>query len=217
MKSLARRPRLTLVLLTVLLATTTLGIPAVRGSVLRAAGWALVAEDPIAQADVIVTTAAGGDASILEAAELVRGGIANRVAVFADPLEETSRELMRRGLPVEDDAATALRRLKLLGVEAVERIPKSVAGSEEEARLLRVWCLQRQVRSVVLISTPDHSRRLRRMFNRALEGGGTKIAVRVTRYSAFNPDRWWQTRDGTRIGIIELQKLLLDLTLHPIS
>jgi hypothetical protein len=39
----------------------------------------------------------------------------------------------------------------------------------------------------------------------------------VPYYSEFDPDRWWQTRDGARIGLVELQKLLLDLARHPIS
>jgi hypothetical protein len=50
-----------------------------------------------------------------------------------------------------------------------------------------------------------------------MEGFTTKIMVRSTRYSSFNPDRWWQSRDGTRTAVIELQKLLLDFALHPIS
>jgi hypothetical protein len=198
-------------------AITVSGIPAVRSHVLRTAGWALVAEDPIQHADVIVTTAAAGGASILEAAELVHSGIATRVAVFADPPDDVSREFIRRGFPYQDEASTSLQQLRSLGIKDVERIPKSVAGTEEEARVLPEWCRQRQVRSVIVISPADHSRRFRRVFNRAMDGGDTKIAVRVARYSAFNPDRWWQTRDGTRIGIIELQKLLLDLALHPIS
>ena len=37
------------------------------------------------------------------------------------------------------------------------------------------------------------------------------------RYSSFDPDRWWETRGGVRIEIIELQKLVLDVVLHPMS
>ena len=37
------------------------------------------------------------------------------------------------------------------------------------------------------------------------------------RYSDFDPDRWWQTREGTRTGIIEMQKLLLDVVRYPTS
>ena len=212
-----KRPRLSLILLIVLLATTAVAIPAVRSSVLRAAGWALVAEDPVGPADVIVIPAAESGAGILETAELIHSGVATRVGVFDDPPDETDREFIRRGLPYEDGAAMSMRQLRSLGIDAVERIPKSLAGTEEEARVLPGWCRPRQLKSVIVISTADHSRRIRRMFNRTLEGGDIKIAVRVSRYSAFDADSWWQSRDGTRTGIIELQKLLLDLALHPVS
>jgi hypothetical protein len=212
-----RFARLALILAIVLLAATAISIQAVRSSVLRTVGWALVAEDPVGQADVIVIPASESDAGILEAADLVRGGSATRVAIFDDPPDDVEREFIRRGVAYEDPASVALRRLGSLGIENVERIPKSLAGTEEEARVLPAWCRTRQLHSVIVISTADHSRRVRRVFNRAVERGDVKITVRVARHSEFRPDRWWQTRDGTRTAIVELQKLLLDLALHPIS
>jgi hypothetical protein len=44
-----------------------------------------------------------------------------------------------------------------------------------------------------------------------MRGRRTRVAVRSTRHSSFDPDRWWETRDGTRTEIIELRKLLLDV------
>jgi hypothetical protein len=32
--------------------------------------------------------------------------------------------------------------------------------------------------------------------------------------SSFDPDRWWESRDGVKTEIVELQKLLLDVVLH---
>jgi hypothetical protein len=55
------------------------------------------------------------------------------------------------------------------------------------------------------------------MFERAMDGHRTKVAVRFSRYSQFDPDRWWHTPAGIRTGTIELQKLLLDLARHPVS
>jgi hypothetical protein len=45
----------------------------------------------------------------------------------------------------------------------------------------------------------------------------TRVRIRVTRHSGFDPDRWWETRGGTRTAVIELQKLLFDLIRHPLS
>jgi hypothetical protein len=49
-----------------------------------------------------------------------------------------------------------------------------------------------------------------------MKGSQTRVAVQAA-HSSFDPDRWWQTRGGARTEIIELQKLLLDIVLHPMS
>jgi len=43
------------------------------------------------------------------------------------------------------------------------------------------------------------------------------VRIRSARYSSFDPDRWWTTRDAVRTEIVEIQKLLLDVVRHPIS
>ena len=50
-----------------------------------------------------------------------------------------------------------------------------------------------------------------------MRGQATRVDVRASRYSRFDPDRWWSTREGARTGIVELQKLLFDVVRHPIS
>ena len=50
-----------------------------------------------------------------------------------------------------------------------------------------------------------------------MKGHPTRVTVRPARYSIFDPDRWWETRAGVRTEIIELQKLVLDVVLHPMS
>jgi hypothetical protein len=178
----------------------------------------LVAEDPLAPADVIVIATGADGAGVLEAADLVHAGVATRVAVFSDPPDAVvDAEFLRRGVPYEDAAARSLGELRALGVDAVEQIPWPVAGSDEEGRALPEWCAQRHLRSVVVVTTSDHSRRLRRLLRRGMDGQGTHVTVRRARYSQFDPGRWWDTRQGVRTEVIELEKLLLDVVLHPIS
>jgi hypothetical protein len=50
-----------------------------------------------------------------------------------------------------------------------------------------------------------------------MKGHRTKVTVRFARQSQFDPDRWWQTRTGLRTGLIELEKLIVDVAGHPIS
>jgi hypothetical protein len=50
-----------------------------------------------------------------------------------------------------------------------------------------------------------------------MKGHQTTLTVCSTPYSAFDPDRWWNSRDGIRTEIVESEKLLLDIVRHPIS
>jgi hypothetical protein len=200
-----------------LAAAAIVAVPSIRESVLRAAGWALVVHEPLVTADVIVISLDSGGAGALEAADLVKEGVASRVAVFTDPPSGDDREFIRRGLPYEDRGARQIRQLRLLGVTDVMQIPGGEAGTNDEAQVLPAWCDQHQFRSIVFVAGSDHSRRTRRVLNRAMEGHPARVIVQPARYSPFDPDRWRETRDGVRTEIIELQKLVLDAFLHPLS
>jgi hypothetical protein len=41
--------------------------------------------------------------------------------------------------------------------------------------------------------------------------------VHPTRWDTFRGENWWESRATLRRGLGELQKLLLDFALHPIS
>jgi hypothetical protein len=190
--------------------------PSVREQVLRAAGWALVLSEPAAPADIIVLSAESAGAGMLEAADLVQSGIATRVAVFADPPNGEDHEFIRRGLPYGDSAASQIR-LRGLDVTDVVQIPRTDVGSESEGQVLSPRRDQHQFRSIVFVAARDHSRRLRRVLDRVMKGHPTRVMVRSARCSRFDPDRWWETRDGVRTEIVELEKLLFEAILHPMS
>jgi uncharacterized SAM-binding protein YcdF (DUF218 family) len=200
-----------------LVVVAIVALPSVREPILRTAGWALVINNRVARADIIVVSLDSGGAGALEAADLVRSGIATRVAVFADRPNGEAREFMHRGLPYEDATARQIRQLRSLGVMDVVQIPRTSGGTESAGQVLPTWCDQHQLRSVVFVATKDHSRRSQRVLNRAMKGRLTQVTVQSTRYSDFDPDQWWRTRDGVRTEIIELQKLGLDLVRHPMS
>jgi hypothetical protein len=199
-----------------LVAATIVAVPPVWHPVLQAAGWALVASEPVAPADIVIISADSAGAGALQAADLVHSGIARQVAVFADPPIGEDLEFIRRGLPYEDSAAKQIRQLKWLGITDLVQIPRGETGTEGEVQVLAPWCDQHGVRSVVFVAARDHSRRLRRMLGRAMKGHAARITVQAEPYSGFDPDRWWQTRSGIRTEIVEFEKLMLDIVLHPI-
>ncbi|MBO0732905.1 MAG: hypothetical protein J2P49_01010 [Methylocapsa sp.] len=217
-KARFRRPRRAPILVAVLLAAAALlAVAPIREPLLRAAGWALVVDEPAAPSDIIVISVDSGGAGALEAADLVKSGVAARVAVFTDPPSGEDYEFIRRGLPYEDASARQIRQLRWLGVTDVMQIPRSEAGTEGEGEALPRWCDEHQFRSLVFVAAKDHSRRVRRVLNRAMKGHAARVTVKAARYSDFDPGRWWQTRENIRTEVIELQKLMLDVVLHPLS
>jgi len=213
-----RRRRLPALLLALLLAPASLAFFGAPAPLLRGAGALLVADDPLPKADVIVVATGSDGAGTLEAADLVKAGVAPLVAVFADPPDPVvDREFLRRGIPYEDAGARMLRQLRALGVTTVEEIPRAVAGTSDEGKVLPEWCDRRAFRAIVVVTTADHSRRLGRVLRRSMKGHDTVVAVRAARFSPFDPERWWESREGTRTQLIELQKLLLDVVTHPLS
>jgi hypothetical protein len=207
-----RRVILVLVLVASTAAYASLAVRHIREPVLRAAGWALVISEPVAAADVIVLTLDSDGAGLLQAADLVQGGISKRVAIFMEPPDEVEREFIRRGVPYTG----TMQLLRSLGVTNVEQIA-GANGTGGEGLVLPPWCDEHRFESIIVVAANHHSRRLRRVLDRAMKGRLTRVTVQSARYSGFDPDRWWKTRGGIRTEIIELQKLLLDFVLHPIS
>ncbi len=102
-----------------------------------------------------------------------------------------------------------------LGVSGVEPIPEPVTGTEGEGEVLPLWCDRTGVRSVVVVASREHTRRIRRVFRRSFNEHSVRVSIHPARLSQFDPDRWWQTRAGTRLALVELQKLGLDVLRHP--
>jgi uncharacterized SAM-binding protein YcdF (DUF218 family) len=209
------RRRLLIALLIVMLgAAIFLAVPASRHELLRSAGRMLVVEDPQTQADIIIVSTDSMSEGVLEAALLMHAGIAPRVGIFAQTPTPVHRELERRGLPLFDIQAYSIELLHALGITQIELIPP-VVGTEDEGAVLRRWCVAKKIRSLVFVSVADHSRRTRRVLNRALPPNGIAVTVRWARYSQFDPDTWWESRNGQRTEIVESQKLLADVLQHP--
>jgi uncharacterized SAM-binding protein YcdF (DUF218 family) len=182
------------------------------GRFLRAVAFILIAEDPLEPADAIVLTVDSGPAGVREAAALVRRGIATRVAVF----EEASSGDAGRDADAAERFKRRLDRLAAFGIRDVVALP-AVRGTTEEGPTLARWSRSQGLKSVVVVSLPDHSRRVRRVLRRAFRDSPTNVRVKVAPYGLFEPDTWWREPTGIRIVSAELAKLVVDVALHPFS
>ena len=119
-------------------------LPTFGKSLLRAAGWALVVDEPVAPADIIVVSIDSGGAGARSGRPRAKR---HRQAswVFRDPPSGEDFEFIRRGLPYEDKAARQIRQLKSLGVTDIMEISK-VDGTRSEGRALPQWADERHLR-----------------------------------------------------------------------
>jgi hypothetical protein len=192
-------------------------VPQARTWMLRQAGQVLVAEDPLAPADVIVLTVDARRPGVVEAIDLVEAGLSQRVAFFVDPRWRIDEARVRQGVRVDDVGAGIMYDLLAAGVVDVAPIPTAVNGTRDEGPVLARWCADHRVRSVIVVAPPDHTRRVRRMLRRSMKDVPTRVVVRAIRSAEFEPSRWWYTRGGVRTQLEESGKLLMDLLRHPFS
>ena len=184
---------------------------------LRAAGHALIWEDPIQLVDVVVVPTWGGYYALLDAIDLIRDEKAARVAMITIPPDAAEREIERRGYGFDDWPTSMKNLLREGGVtdDQMVLISAPVGGTEDEIKQLAQWCRENRVTSILVLSTPEHTRRVHRTLARELPG--TNALVRPTSLSPFTADNWWRSRNGLRDGLIEIQKLVLDLMTHPFN
>lgn len=154
-----------------------------------AANWWIV-DDPLRHADAVIVLGDDnfyGDRAT-RAAEIFRQGQAPLVIVSGRRLrpnasiaELMEHDLIERGVPKEH----------------IARFLHDASSTMEEAQQLAGFLRQRNIKSVILVTSNYHTRRARYIFRRIFP---QEIEVRVAsaRDGDFDPDRWWEKRKSTK-------------------
>lgn len=182
---------------------------------LRWLGNALVVTEELTPADIAVGTIEADPAGALELADLFSARLVPRVAVLVPAPTAAAAELSRRGVVLESPTDV----LQKLGVpaSALVSIDAGEGGTTEATTALASWSRVNGIRRLIVVTGATHSRRVQRVLRRQLGDRGPVVLIRIPRTDSFRPSDWWQHRGTLRSGIIELQKLLLDLARHPLG
>jgi uncharacterized SAM-binding protein YcdF (DUF218 family) len=165
------------------------------GPLLRSMGRWLIVSEPLAPADAIVVVAGGTPGREREAAELFKRGLAPRVIVSRPSMTGGHVALMRFGIRAHTFQEEARLALEKFGVpsEAIVSLTELVPITEAEMRVVHQTAAAAGYRRVILVTSPDHTRRVRMIWTR-LPSNGVHAAVHASTRSGFSADDWWRRR-----------------------
>ncbi len=173
------------------------------------ARW-LIVSVPLEHADVIVVLS--GSSAFVErtqlAAQLYAAGRAKKILLTNDNqqggwlsaeqrnpffYERARWELQRGGVPESN----------------IEVIGSPVHSTEDEAIALSKYAEANRVRSVLIVTSPYHSRRALRTFRRVLADSGITLGLAVaTGGQTPQPATWWLSRRGWQLVPTEYVKMV---------
>ena len=180
-----------------------------RARVLTWVGSQLVHADPLEPANALVVLGGGLD-RLIEAADLYLADYAPLVVLTRPPEPSGLSVLKRRGVNVESTVERQLRYFRELGVptSAVTVLSEIVISTDQEASLVARWAQNRDLQSLIIVTSRFHTGRSHFIFDRKFRDTGITIRIRPSRFKRFDPESWWRSRERLRDGLFEFQKLI---------
>ncbi len=178
----------------------------------RLGQFLVVAHEP-QKSDVIVCLAGGNIERGLATAELYQRGLAPTVFLASEEQPDGYALLRERGLHYPEQVDLLVMVLRGLGVPdaALLKGDRRVGSTHDEAMLVKGLVEKRGYDSIILVTSPTHSRRAWLTFKRVLREEDCRIFMVPTPYSGFSPANWWQERRYLRQVVLEYQKLFFYL------
>jgi len=167
-----------------------------RHPILRFSADSWIVNEPAAHANAILVLGDDnfyGDRAT-EGAQLFRQGVApivvasgRRLRPSAGMSELIEHDLIERGVPKEQ----------------VLRFPQDADNTREEAIALRRLAKEKGWKSVVVVTSNYHTRRVRYIFQKVFPSG-VEVSVASARDGDFDPEHWWERRKSVKEFLGEL-------------
>lgn len=178
--------------------------------ILKLIAAALVVEDRLERADAIVVVAGGTPSREAKAAALFREGWAPRLIV-SQPVESSYvRELTALGVRPLDLQGESMLVLERYGVprDRIVAVPEPSTNTESELQLVQKLARGRGYRRVILVTSPQHTRRVHVIWSRASADDHIEGLVVPAPTSEFSVDGWWRKRGAAEAVLHEYLGIL---------
>ncbi len=181
------------------------------------AGRWLVVEDPLVEARAIVVLSGAMPLRAMEAAKLYRAGYAPEI--WLTHSTEPGETLQAMGIPFAGEDQYNARVLIHNGVppEAIHVLDLSIVNTADEIKVVAAALGRESNRTVILVTSKAHTRRVRLLWSRLVPGQSRAI-VRAASGDSFDPRHWWRnTSDALDVvrEVLGVMNAWAGLPLHP--
>jgi uncharacterized SAM-binding protein YcdF (DUF218 family) len=151
----------------------------------------LVVEDPLAKAQAIAVLSGGMPIRAKEAAKLYREGYAPEI--WLTHSTEPGETLATMSIPFEGEDYYNARVLIHEGVPsgAIHVLEPPIVNTADEIKVIASALAREKDRTVIVVTTKAHTRRVRLLWRKAASGRGNAI-VRAASGDPFDAPRWWR-------------------------
>jgi uncharacterized SAM-binding protein YcdF (DUF218 family) len=177
----------------------------------------LVVEDPLVKTRAIAVLSGRMPLRAIEAAKLYHEGYAPEIWLTRP--KEPAATLEEMGIPFSGEDYYNARILIHEGVpqEAIRILEPPIVNTADEIRVIASALEQGKDRSVILVTTKAHTRRVGVLWRRLASNRGHAI-VRAASDDPFDPRHWWRsTSDALDVvrEVLGLMNAWAGLPLHP--
>lgn len=172
----------------------------------------LVVEERLQHADAIIVLAGGTPSRERMGATLLKEGWAPRIVISRERTPGRVLELIELGIRSLDSQGEARLALERLGVpsDRIIAVPEAARTTESELRIAYQLARAEGFRRVLLVSSAQHTRRVKLIWSREARDTIPGIVVPV-RDERFGTDPWWRDRRAAEtvlheyLGIVAIQ------------
>ncbi len=186
--------------------------------ILERIGAYLVVSHPVKQADLMACLMGKPVERGLAAVDIYDSGFCSRIFIAKETPADGADELRERGMDFPGTGEVLTDLLIDLGVseKAVMSSGSPVGSTFEEAKRVRTFALEMGYRSLIVVTSPTHTRRAWITYKKIFEKSGIDIMMVASEYSGFDPKTWWKNRAYAKEVFYEYQKLLYYLFVYKV-
>lgn len=178
--------------------------------ILSRVGGFLVVSHELEASDLIVCLSGGAVERGLATADIYGRGLAPVVFIAPEIPPDGYEALARAGIEIPGTVDVLRKILVKSGVpdRAILVAEHPAKSTMDEARMAAAVAREREYRSLIVVTSPTHTRRALWTFREVSEKDDVRIQVAASSYSGFRAENWWKTRRYVKEVIVEYQKLI---------